>query len=269
MQKFSYHTHTNTFDIFDGHFSAKEMIEQAEKLGWTTIGISNHLIAYHKLKDYKCLFSDYKKAEDVFLRLIEHIREEATKHTIKVKVGFEVDYFKDVQWENWFTSVQDKLQADYYIGSTHIIPCRDRLLLLDPKNNIPPCTQEDIKSNFAFYFDTQKALIASGLFDFLAHFDVQRRYRVEDGSEFKEEKLEVIEAIKKHRIPVEINTSAFTVGLEEPHPNLWVLELLKQAQIPVILSDDAHHIDHLGRFFKQTEQLLSSMDYNFRFTMDK
>ena len=34
MQKFSYHTHTNALDIFDGHHSAAEMIHRAEEIGY-------------------------------------------------------------------------------------------------------------------------------------------------------------------------------------------------------------------------------------------
>lgn len=44
MQKFSYHTHTNSFGVYDGHNSAAEMIAAAEAAGYTELGISNHLI---------------------------------------------------------------------------------------------------------------------------------------------------------------------------------------------------------------------------------
>ena len=46
MQKFSYHTHTNSFGLFDGRNTVEEMIEGAYRAGYTELGISNHLI-YH------------------------------------------------------------------------------------------------------------------------------------------------------------------------------------------------------------------------------
>lgn len=56
MQHFSYHTHTNTFDVYDGHYSIEEMIKAAEQAGYTELGISNHFI-YHPniFKDVKLL----------------------------------------------------------------------------------------------------------------------------------------------------------------------------------------------------------------------
>ena len=44
MQKYTYHCHT-TFS--DGKSSIKEMLDQAVRLGFTEIGISDHL-AVHK-----------------------------------------------------------------------------------------------------------------------------------------------------------------------------------------------------------------------------
>lgn len=52
MQKFSYHTHTDSFGVYDGHNSATEMIAAAEAAGYTELGISNHLICKRASVDF-------------------------------------------------------------------------------------------------------------------------------------------------------------------------------------------------------------------------
>ena len=47
MQKFSYHTHTN---FSDGSNSLEQMLEKAVSLGWSEIGISDHLIIHKDMK---------------------------------------------------------------------------------------------------------------------------------------------------------------------------------------------------------------------------
>ena len=91
MQKFSYHTHTNSFGIYDGHNSASEMIAAAENIGYTEIGISNHMICKKGISLFTPqFFADFKQAETVYLKTIDEIRTVAQKHKIKVYVGFEI-----------------------------------------------------------------------------------------------------------------------------------------------------------------------------------
>jgi len=269
IQNFSYHTHTNTFGKFDGQNSIKEMIDRAKALGWSHMGISNHLIVHPEFKTpRRSVFVDYHQATEMYKRLIDEIRVAADKENFPVLVGFEVDYFRDPVWEKWFEHVVLNLGADYLIGSTHVWGQDETgFLFLELKNNAKSYTPEDIRANMGFYFDTQKALVESGYFTFLAHMDVQRRYQVEDGNLFQEQKHAIIEKIIKAKLPVEVNTSGLARGMAEPHPSIWILKELQKANIPVVLSDDAHHIDHLGRGFEQAEDILKNLNYTPRFSL--
>ena len=103
MQKFSYHTHTDSFGVYDGHNSATEMIAAAEAAGYTELGISNHLICKKGISRFSPqFFDDFKQAETVYLKTIDEIRTAAQKYKIKVYVGFEVDYFKSADWRRGF-----------------------------------------------------------------------------------------------------------------------------------------------------------------------
>lgn len=122
MQKFSYHTHTNSFGVYDGHNSAAEMIAAAEAAGYTELGISNHLICKKGISRFTPqFFDDFKIAETVYLKTIDEIRTAAQKYKIKVYVGFEVDYFKSAEWRRSFEKLRKRLDVDYLIGSTHCL----------------------------------------------------------------------------------------------------------------------------------------------------
>ena len=47
MQRFSLHTHSLGFD---GRNTEQEMLAQAEPLGWTHLGFSNHFIVHPEIK---------------------------------------------------------------------------------------------------------------------------------------------------------------------------------------------------------------------------
>ena len=67
MQNFSYHTHTNSFDIYDGQNSVEEMIIKAEEIGFVKLGISNHLAFHPNMPNQsKMFFSDFDKACDIY-----------------------------------------------------------------------------------------------------------------------------------------------------------------------------------------------------------
>lgn len=279
-QNFSYHTHTNATGIrgfdacdhpdpgYDGVNSIRELIRQAKALGWTHMGISNHFIVHPDIRPHRCFFNDFKKAETVFKSTVETIRTVAEEEDFPVLAGFEVDYFWDPKWEKWFERFVPTLGADYLIGSTHVWG-KDETgpLFFDGRNNAKAYPVEDVRANMGLYFERQKAMIRTGYFDFLAHMDVQRRYGVEDGTLFQDEKKAVIEEIKKANMPVEINTSGFGTKLEEPHPSIWILEELKKAKIPVVLSDDAHYANSLGAGFEKAEVLLERIRYPYRFNL--
>lgn len=281
-QNFSYHTHTNAngirgFDVcdqpeagYDGVNSIREMIRAAKALGWSHLGISNHFIVHPEIRPHLCFFNDFKKAETVFKSTVEAIRTVADQENFPVLAGFEVDYFRDPVWEKWFERFAPTLGADYLIGSTHVWG-KDETgpLFFDQRNNARAYPVEVVRANMGLYFERQKAMIRSGYFDFLAHMDVQRRYGVEDGTLFRDEKMAVIEEIKKAHLPVEINTSGLGTKFTEPHPSIWILRELQKAKIPVVLSDDTHYACSLGAGFKEAEVLLGSMGYTYRFNLGK
>ena len=77
----------------------------------------------------------------------------------------------------------------------------------------------------------------------------------------------MLEALKEYKKPYEINTSGYD-RIERPHPDVWMIKEAKKLDIPVVLSDDAHGVNQLGRYFDKAEALLDEIGYTNRFTLD-
>lgn len=270
MQKFSYHTHTNHFGIFDGQNTAFEMVKKAEEIGFTKLGISNHF-AFHPNMPHqsKMFFSDFDQACDVYKRMLEDIRTVSLKTKIDVKVGFEVDFFPSLQWRNSFEKMRQELQADYYIGSTHYLRNKSEQYIMNLyylKRTPEVRIDEDyITVYLNNYWDNVIESIKSGYFDIIAHLDVCKLFGYCLTPDWDERKWEVIETLNKYKQPYELNTSGWT-KIGEQHPHTWMIEELNKRDVPVIISDDAHSVDMLAQHFDKAESLLNSIKYKCRYS---
>lgn len=64
---------------------------------------------------------------------------------------------------------------------------------------------------------------------------------------------------QKTHTAVEINTSGYKPHSAEPYPSTRILEMVKQNDIPVLICDDAHEVDNIGRHFNDAEKLIQKM----------
>lgn len=271
MQNFTYHCHTNSLQIFDGQNSVDEMVCRAEQLGFETIGISNHLICHPAIgmidKYAPMYFRDYNKADETYKRISEEIRTVSLKHKIKVLVGFEVDYFKDIEWENFFEKLQHSLDADYYIGASHFIYNSDYSAVnkIGYLRTCPQTLDKDTISNGLHnHWNNIIAAIDSGYFDFMAHLDLIRDKGFCLGGEWEEPRWKVIEALDKMKTAFELSTKGLRYGTDM-YPTRWMVEELCNRQVPVLISDDAHNVETIGENFAVAESLLENLNYTTRF----
>lgn len=276
MQKFSYHSHTNSFGVYDGHNSAAEMIQKAEDAGFEELGISNHLI-YHpnifsgcetSIND-KMFHADYNEAVDIYKRTLNEIREAGSKSKIKVYAGFEVDFFPSAQWRCDFEKMINEIKPDYLIGSTHYLRTKDESLMCNlyylSRSGISHEEAEKLMEN---YWQNIIEAVKSGYFDFIAHLDVCKLFNLGVAPQWDEWKWKVIETLAEYKHPYELNTSGWTkVG--DQHPYRWMLEELNKRDVPVVISDDAHKLEHIGQHYERAENLLKDIGYKKRWKLEK
>ncbi len=271
-QKFSYHTHTNALGIFDGKHSAKEMIQRAEELGYEELGISNHLICHPNLQiTSPMFFNDFDLLKKMMQKNIDDIRLAAEKASLRVYVGFEVDFFPSAKWRNAFEKLMKFLNADYYIGSFHCLRNADESRVYNMyhyQKSGSPLSSTEIADAIHNYWQNISMAAESGYFDFIAHLDVYKIFPDWAALGTKEDKLSLVETLGRVRLPYELNTSGWS-KCGEQHPYEWMLKALKDKDVPIVISDDAHDVSHLARHFERAEDLLKKLNYTNRWRLKR
>jgi len=64
-----------------------------------------------------------------------------------------------------------------------------------------------------------------------------------------------VQAIAAANARIEINAKGFTLPLNEAYPSPRILKMVAEANIPVLISDDAHAVDQVCRNFDDAEKM--------------
>ena len=267
MQKFSLHSHTNSYGIFDGSNSIEEMIKAAEEKGFTEYGISNHMICYpdYMLYPVPIYFKSFDVALDIYKKLVNDIREAAARYPMKVRVGFEVNFFRNAAWRKKFEKAIKQLDVDYLIGANHDLFDNDFKKVCsiydirDKKINLPPEVLAEWTHN---HWRSSIEMVKSGYFDFIAHFDVIKEMLIPEDSIAEDLKWKMAETLIEHKQPFELNTSYNRV--DEQSPSEELLRELGKNNIPVLISDDSHDTNAICQHFEKAEVLLAKLNYENR-----
>lgn len=254
MQKFSLHTHTSGFD---GKNSEEEMVNKAIELGWKTIGFSNHFIVHPSVKEapmyvfarkggYANIYSSsFDEAVAKFENHYQKIDDLKKNSNIQILKGMEVDFFSYDGWKDGFDKAIAHLKPDYLIGAAHFI-CYNGVLF--NSHDIKNASVLEQKMLLHKYWQNERAMARSQLFDIIAHMDLMKKVGLGKGEEWLEEEKKTVAEIKKSGAIVELNASYFKFA-DEPYPSKRIMNMLANEKIPVLLSDDAHWVSQLGREF--------------------
>lgn len=275
MQNFTLHTHNNELR-FDGRASAIEMISAAENKGFSLIGVTNHLIMHKSLSfnpaSEPMFFNDFNKAEQAYMRHIEILENLKQKFNIKIKIGFETDFFAAPEWRNYFEKMITRLPVDYLIGASHFLKNKDESFVINIyhlKHLTTPLPDDVLKEYTINHLKNIEQAIRSGYFSFMAHLDYCTIFNLAEDSIYDPYKLKIIDALRETKTPFEINTSGYD-RINRPHPAPWMIKELSQngGEVPVVISDDAHYPERLGNHFDKAENLLKELHYTNRLTPD-
>lgn len=248
----NYHTHS----LFcDGKNTPREIADEAVSKGMQYLGFSSHCM-YPFSSDWHMPSRDFQKYCDEITALKA---EYAGKLTILK--GFEAEFIPGVTAPDF--SRYESLQPDYLIGGVHYVtnPAdtgpSPRFCAVDGPTaevavDIDRVFHGDAKAFVQEYFAWERAMIASCDFTFLAHADLIRRRNGElhffdetDGW-YRRELKETARTIAQHGVVVEINTGGMARGCTtSPYPSLEFLTLLKEYDVPALVSADAHEKSNL------------------------
>lgn len=260
-QDFTLHTHTN---IFDGKNSAQEMVDAAKAHGMRAIGISNHFIVHPIIPTtasyaaatrggYAKMYMDnFDGAIAEFQAHFDELRAMAEKESIKILCGMEVDFFDSADWHRGFERALKILKPDYIIGSGHFIEYGGTLCNIHDMANAAP---DESDKMLAEYWAKIQRIAKSGIFDWLAHLDLPKKRGLGRDNKWIDAENRAVQAIAAANARIEINAKGFTLPLNEAYPSPRILKMVAEANIPVLISDDAHAVDQVCRNFDDAEKM--------------
>ncbi len=197
---------------------------------------------------------------DFYFAEIERLRKQYG-NTITIKAGVELGYnpnCHDKIMARLAKRKWDKIAISYHFfavpGARHIN------LLSRRKDNHSRAREIGIDVILERYFADLTKAIEIVPADTICHLDAALRHLQETDIPGKhmEAAMKLLKAAKTRGLKVEINTSGFAYR-NDPFPATAILQAAKDLNLHYILGSDAHTPEDVGRFFKETEQLLHSL----------
>ncbi|MBP5175324.1 MAG: histidinol-phosphatase [Treponema sp.] len=256
--KTNYHTHST---FCDGKNTPEEMVLEAVKRGFSALGFSSH-----SMQPFASDWHMHYNAHGDYVREIARLKE-AYSSQIEIYTGFEADYIEGVCCPSF--ERYRAFSPDYLIGAVHYVPCEHGFFGVDgdfveTRQKITELLGGDRKKAVQGYFSCEREMLKKGDFTILAHADLIRiqnsakapdKLFDEGESWYRDELRETAKAIASAGVCVEINTGAMARGkLDTPYPSQEFLSMLREYNVPLTLSSDAHRAENLDFGFEQAVQ---------------
>jgi histidinol-phosphatase (PHP family) len=244
LYKTDYHIHS-TFS--DGKAAPEDYIDQAFTIGLNEIGFSEHL---------NLLVEDQKWCIDLSRvpEYISYIRKlKKTACGIKIKTGFEVDYFPGKEKEIY--KFIKNLEIDYVMGSVHYMGEKTVDSGADFYEN------KDIDELYKNYFGYVNEAVASGLFDIIAHCDLVRIYNFKPSGNPEYLYRALARNMRIHDVAFELNTNGRNKPLGDFYPDRRFLKIFRDENVAVCVNSDSHFPARVGQYFDEAYTLLKEAGY--------
>ncbi len=264
MINFNFHQHSN---FSDGAYPPEDYVIEAIKLGFSAMGFTEH-----SPLPFDNPFSLKEENVEDYISTIDNLK---TKFADKIKIyrALEMDFIPGMSTN--FDYWKNKCHTDYLIGSVHLVspPSTDELWFTDgPEHDIYDQGLEeffggDIRLAVRTYYHQVNEMIETQEFDVLGHFDKikmhnQDRFFTEDEPWYQKLINECLDLIKQKNLIVEVNTRGiYKKRSKSLFPDDLALEKVKQLNIPIMLSSDAHQPSELNLGFAETKLKLIEIGF--------
>lgn len=258
----NYHQHCY---FCDGTDEPSLYVESALEKGIRSFGFSSHapmsLEVPWSIKPHR--FAEY-------LQTIAQMRNRYQEQ-LPVYIGLEIDYIPGVT----SPARPEFAELDYNIGSVHYgyrHPEEGWYWEIDGTQQaydrgIQEIYGGDIKKAVTSYFALQQEMIQLAPPQVLGHMDKVKmnnnnRFFTEDEPWYRQLVFDTLEVAAAANILIEVNTrGVYKKKTQYPYPSPFVLQRIKELNIPIVLNSDAHHPREITGYFTETANMLQQIGF--------
>jgi len=242
-----YHVHTPLCHHATGW--PIEFARRAVELNLGELGFAEH----NPMAEY---FDDWRMLREDLPRYREEVdKARAAFPQLPIRIGLECDFIAGR--EAWIEELSSLAEWDFLIGSVHYLP--EGWEVDHPKYvGRHAGHAEEI---WASYWRVYEQGIRSGLFDFVAHPDLPKKFGFRPGGDLRRFYEPVIAALAETGTPFEINTAGWRKDCAEQYPSREFLELARAADVPLLINSDSHAVEELTAGFAEAVALARDAGY--------
>ncbi|MCH9814347.1 MAG: histidinol-phosphatase [Epsilonproteobacteria bacterium] len=239
------HNHTPLCNHATGELD--DYIQKAIINNTRYFGFSDHAPMKFDEK-YRMRFTEMPSYEHSVLEAKRRYQED-----IEILLGYEVDYL-----EGYIDERVLNAKVDYFIGSVHFI----NKWGFDNPEFIGHYKEQDIDTIWQEYFDTIESMAKTGLFDIVGHLDLIKVFNFLPNKDIRPMAQNALKAIKKADMVIELNMAGYRKPVKEAYPSKILLAMMRELDIPITFSSDAHSPDQVGLFSEQLVMLAKEFSYD-------
>jgi len=256
-----YHTHHARCGHAIGEL--EDYVKKGIELGFTQLGLSDHMPLIHiKPHEY---YPEMAMAAEELPRYVEEclFLKAKYKDDIDIRVGLEGDYIEG--YEEQISEIIQRYPWDYVIGSVHFLGKWD----ITDYRQTHGWEDRDPMRVYERYYDAVCKAAASGLYDYIGHIDVIKRFGFKPEADVTHLENKALEAVKANGLAIELNASGLRTAAAEMFPSRRMLEYAFELNIPLTIGSDAHQPERLGQYLDNARKMLKEVGYTQLATFDR
>lgn len=256
-----YHTHHERCGHAQG--TLEQYVQRGIEIGLDQLGLSDHMPLIHV--DPATYYPEMAMPMDELPRYVEEAFELQQKYRgqIDIRVGLEGDYIEG--YEEPIARIIEAYPWDYVIGSVHFLGTWDISDFRQTHN----WEGKHKRAVFEQYYDAVCKAAATGLYDYIGHIDVIKRFGYIPEQSVTDLEQMALQAVRDHGLAIELNASGLRTPAAEMFPSKAILERALQLEIPLTIGSDAHTPERLGQYLPEARKLLKEVGYQQLATFSK
>jgi histidinol-phosphatase (PHP family) len=204
-------------------------------------------------------FDDWRMDRADLPRYVEMVLDARVRSApFPVRLGLECDFIAGQ--ESWIEELAGMAPWDYLIGSVHYLaPGWD----VDNPKHISryTATATATEEIWELYWRAYARCAVSGLFDFLAHPDLVKKFGHRPAGDLRRYYEPTIAALSESGTAIEVSTAGLRKPTGELYPSAEFLKMAREAGVPIVISSDAHAPEETGQDFEIAAEAARAAGY--------